>query len=214
MAAYQTINLLEWPRKQHFDFYRQFEQPFFSIGFNLDAKTLFNTVKQANGQFFHAYMYLILKTINASEPFRLRIVENQVRDYQHINGSCAMLAKDNTFRYVDFDFHEDYQQFSQGIVKAKAKAISQPFLYDGFDESQTHKNTVYMSVIPWISFTSFSHAWQGKDDSGVPRIVVGKMDDNFQMPMSIDVHHALVDGFHIGAFKEQLQKAFDEFKLD
>lgn len=214
MAEFNIINQQQWARSQHFEFYRTFEQPYFSIGFNLDAKGLFEKVKQADEQFFHAYMYLILRTVNLSEPFRLRIVENQVRDYQQINGSCAMLADDNTFRYVDFDFNDNYQAFSAGIVKAKTTAINRPFIYDQFEASQQHKNTVYMTVIPWINFTSFSHAWQSKDDSGVPRIVVGKMDAHHQLPISIDVHHALVDGIHVGVFSQALQQAFDEFSFN
>lgn len=214
MAEYNIIDQHQWARSQHFDYYRAFEQPYFSIGFNLDAKALFHTVKRAGGQFFHAYMYLILKTINLSEPFRLRIVENQVRDYQQINGSCAMLADDSTVRYVDFDFNDDFQQFVQTITREKALAIDKPFIHGEFNASQQHKNTVYMSVIPWVSFTHFSHAWAGKDDSGVPRIVVGKMDKNFCLPISIDVHHALVDGLHVGVFSEQLQQAFDRFVVE
>src|SRR5216684_2776419 len=52
------------------------------------------------------------------------------------------------------------------------------------------------TVLPWVSFTSFSHArnW-GREDS-VPRIAFGKFtkeNDRTLLPISVEVHHALMD---------------------
>ena len=63
-------------------------------------------------------------------------------------------------------------------------------------------------MIPWISFTSFAHARKpGKEDS-VPKIVFGKYtqkNDLTKTPVSVEVHHSLMDGIHVGKFFELFQ---------
>ena len=61
-----------------------------------------------------------------------------------------------------------------------------------------------------MSFTSFSHArnW-GREDS-VPKIAFGKFvkeTDRVLLPISVEVHHALVDGVHVGRFFTRLEEA-------
>jgi len=65
-------------------------------------------------------------------------------------------------------------------------------------------------VLPWISFTSFSHArnW-GREDS-VPKIAFGKFLKENQrtlLPFSVEVHHALMDGLHVGRYLSWLEEA-------
>jgi chloramphenicol O-acetyltransferase type A len=46
----------------------------------------------------------------------------------------------------------------------------------------------------------------------IPRISWGKYfrDDNLiKMPLSVQVHHALMDGFHVGRYFQQVQKYLD-----
>jgi len=69
---------------------------------------------------------------------------------------------------------------------------------------------IHFTTLPWISFTSFSHArnW-GRDDS-VPKIAFGrftKMEGSLLLPMSVEVHHALMDGLHVGRFVNHMEAA-------
>jgi chloramphenicol O-acetyltransferase type A len=71
-------------------------------------------------------------------------------------------------------------------------------------------DVIYHTTLPWLSFTSFAHArTKGRGDS-VPRIVFGKFSkegDRLMMPISVEVHHALVDGLHVGRFFNNLETA-------
>ncbi len=68
---------------------------------------------------------------------------------------------------------------------------------------------IHCSFIPWVNFTSFKHARKNDMDAfGIPKFVFGKFTDENNkkmMPFSIEVHHALMDGFHVGKFIEKLQ---------
>lgn len=217
--TYTLLDMQSWPRKQHFEFYKTFDQPFFQIGCDLDAKALFsycktNSCKDKPLPFFDAYLFLTMKTINQLEPFRCRVVDDEVRIYQKVMISVAVMAPDQTFRFCDIPYAANFQEFRENFKTAKDKAISEPFISEAFAANQANKGTVYMSVIPWVSFTSFNHASHSNDPNGIPRMVFGKMrKTDYSMPFAIDAHHAVVDGLHVGQFIEVLQGYFDKPEL-
>ncbi|HET6645746.1 MAG TPA: CatA-like O-acetyltransferase, partial [Pyrinomonadaceae bacterium] len=62
---------------------------------------------------------------------------------------------------------------------------------------------IHFSVLPWLSFTSFAHARNKGRAESVPKIAFGKFtreDDRMLLPISVEVHHALMDGLHVGKF--------------
>jgi chloramphenicol O-acetyltransferase type A len=63
--------------------------------------------------------------------------------------------------------------------------------------------------LPWVSFTSFSHARNWRQQDSIPRIAFGKFieeNDRILLPISVEVHHALVDGLHVGRFLMRLEE--------
>jgi chloramphenicol O-acetyltransferase type A len=73
----------------------------------------------------------------------------------------------------------------------------------------TSNNLIRYSVLPWIDFTSLSHARAFSRPDSCPRITFGKMtehDGKRSMPLSIHVNHALIDGRDLGQYLELLQE--------
>jgi len=209
--TYTLCDLNTWARKQHYSFYREFDQPYFNICCELDASTLYKYCRDRDLSFLNSYLYLTMSAANEVENFRFRMVEDEVRIYQQTAISVTQLAEDQTIRFSDIPYSSNFEDFSQKSLQAKKHATSRPFMSDTFTETQAILNTIYMSVIPWISFTSFSHATHGGGNNGIPRIVIGKMKkDDYKMPLSLDVHHALVDGLHVGQFVQDIQSRFDQ----
>lgn len=57
-----------------------------------------------------------------------------------------------------------------------------------------------------MSFTALTNPDGGPDDC-IPRISWGKLDGQgtgWTVPVSLQVHHALVDGIHVGTFYDAL----------
>ncbi len=72
-----------------------------------------------------------------------------------------------------------------------------------FDVESNRVDLIYYSVTPWVSFTSFKHASRFDNTNTVPRIVFGKNFDDgemLKMPVSVEVHHAMMDGIHVGKY--------------
>ncbi|NNE30464.1 MAG: hypothetical protein HKN16_12570, partial [Saprospiraceae bacterium] len=96
-----------WPRKHTFDFYKDFEDPFTSICARVEITDLLKKCKSSELNFTAASMFCSLRAVNEIQAFRLRLVGEEVRDYQVIHGGTTVLRDDDSFSYFYFDFVED-----------------------------------------------------------------------------------------------------------
>ena len=212
LSSYQLIDLASWPRAQHFQFFQGMNSPYFNICCELDATRLRAYCRAEGDSLFRAYLFLALKTINEQQPFRLRLVDGEIRDYQQISVSVVELCDDETFRFNNVDYDPVFESF-QANARASAEKIKQgPFMPTDFQGMEAALDTIHCSVIPWLSFTSFSHARNLAEIDSVPKVVFGKVREQHGrqlMPISVEVHHGLMDGLHVGRFVERLQALFD-----
>jgi len=75
---------------------------------------------------------------------------------------------------------------------------------------------LFMTSIPWVSFTGFMHPVKLSPADSVPRFAWGKFRGEGQktvMPLSVQGHHALMDGLHAGLFYEEFQRLSDNPEL-
>jgi chloramphenicol O-acetyltransferase type A len=71
------------------------------------------------------------------------------------------------------------------------------------------QNLIRFSVLPWFDFTSISHASNPGTQDSAPKITFGKITEvegRCMMPVSIHVHHGLVDGLHVAQFVEHFER--------
>jgi chloramphenicol O-acetyltransferase type A len=79
-------------------------------------------------------------------------------------------------------------------------------------ERYPYANLIRFSTLPWFDFTSISHARNFEFEDSAPRITFGKITETTgrrTLPVSIHVHHGLVDGSHVAEFIDGLQGCFD-----
>jgi len=66
----------------------------------------------------------------------------------------------------------------------------------------------FISNIPWVGFSSFTHPYFSRYAS-IPIVTTGKFQKsgaNVVMPVALQVHHSLVDGYHLGQFYSLLEE--------
>lgn len=76
------------------------------------------------------------------------------------------------------------------------------------------ENNFPVSMIPWISFEGFNLNIQTGYDYLLPIFTMGKFyceNGRWLLPFSIQVHHAVCDGFHTSRFLRELQELLDQF---
>ncbi|MDQ9091492.1 CatA-like O-acetyltransferase [Pseudoalteromonas haloplanktis] len=205
------IDLTTWPREQHFSLFKEFTQPYFNVCVQLDVGALYQSCKVQQCSFFHAYIYAALQASNTYQPMLLRIIDNQPWQLATQRASVVELADDNTFRFSYLLQQSSFADFQEHASAVSLAAKQQPLFSEAFSCTEGQADLLHISVLPWLDFMSFSHAFNQTDNFGIPKLVFGKFNAKTgKMPLSIDVHHALMDGLHVAKFVEQLQLCIDE----
>ena len=208
------INLETWPRYEQFKVFRTWEYPHFSICANVDLTTFYKFAKHQGVSINVAIIYALARTANEIIEFRYRIRGNEVIVHEVVHPSSTFLVDRNNFTFCTFDYEVDFKKF---VTKAPAQisyAREHPSLEDPSDDDR-----LFMTAIPWVSFTSFMHPLKLNPADFVPRFAWGKFfkqGDALMMPLSVQGHHAVMDGIHVGEFYEILGSYFHnpEFILD
>ena len=205
------LDLAAWPRRDAFDYFRGFDKPYFNVCTRLDVARLKQAVADSRrGGLALAYHFIALNLANALEPFRYRLDGARVRIHPQVDGSTTVLRDDGSFGFADLAHHADFASFAaQGAAAIEAARSGRP----PFEPKPDDSARIHFTTLPWLHFTSFSHArnW-GREDS-VPKLAFGRIEADGArawMPLSVEVHHALMDGLHVGQFVQGFEAALRE----
>lgn len=204
----KIIDPENWNRKEHFEFFIKYDEPFFGFTLKLNCEKAYRFCKDQKIPFYAFYLYCSNRAVNEVENFRYRIQGNQVVEYDKINISATMARPDKTFGFSYIEFDENFETFFSRFREEKERVVSSKSLVSPRMDDQT----VHYTSLPWIDFTSMSHARNFRNNDSCPKISFGKLDKekgSFEMPVSIHAHHALVDGYHIGKLIEKIQEKLD-----
>jgi chloramphenicol O-acetyltransferase type A len=200
----QKIDLATWTRKEHFEFFSTFEEPFFGITTPIDMTVAYEKAKVLQIPFFVYYLHKTIAAVNQVENFRYRIEENEVVLYNEIDASATIMREDKTFGFSFMKFHSNIDEFTK-IAETEIERIQ---VTPGLFTREFPTNIIHFSAIPWINFTSLTHSRSYTLPDSCPKVSWGKlMEENGKKTMSMAVmaHHGLVDGYHMGLFVEALQ---------
>ncbi|HVS83805.1 MAG TPA: chloramphenicol acetyltransferase [Pyrinomonadaceae bacterium] len=205
MAKY--LDLANWARRDVFEFFRGFDKPYFNICTRLDVTNLLTFLRLCpNVSVSLAYHYFALRTANEIEPFRYRLREGKVIVHDVIHGGTTVLLPNDSFTMAYFDYDEDFEKF---VAEAK-RAVEDAQSVGRFAVRLNDDARIHFTTLPWFSFTSFSHARNWGQEDSVPKIAFGKFtqeNDRILLPFSVEVHHALMDGLHVGQYMKSLEEA-------
>ena len=199
------IDLNNWNRRSHFYFFKDYDNPFYNICCNIEITTLHNFCRENKASFFLTSLFLATSAANQIEELKYRIEGDEVYCYDKIHPYSTILKDDNTFIFCEFTFNKNYR-----IFKGSAdKIISNEKKKNGSLSSKDRNDVIHFTTIPWISLTSISHARNFNTCDSIPKMVFGKFYKSYKelvIPFSIEVNHALVDGYHIGQFLEKFEE--------
>jgi chloramphenicol O-acetyltransferase type A len=202
---FSKLDIEKWDRKSTFEFFREYEDPFFNITANLDVSRLYGFCKEKDLAFSLTALYYSLVAANEIREFRIRLVKDKLVEFDRIHATQTILNDDETFSFAYFEMKDEVFEFN----RAGKAAVEKYKRLKSFDVESNRADLIYYSVIPWISFTSFKHASRHDNRQTVPRMVFGKLfDDDARklMPLSVEVNHSIIDGFHVGKFFNRFQE--------
>ena len=200
----RNIDMKTWPRRNHFRLFSTFNHPHFNMCVNVDMTAFYPFVKRNGYSLTISMVYIIARASNAIPEFRQRVRGDQVVEHEIVNPSFTILIDKDLFSFCDVEYVEDFSEFASRAGNSIALVKAHPDL----ENTPEKDDMLYMTPIPWVSFTSFTHPMQFHPADSIPRFAWGKCfqeGDSLKMPLSVQGHHAVMDGIHMGRFYERLE---------
>ncbi|MDD7793505.1 chloramphenicol acetyltransferase [Clostridium sp. 'White wine YQ'] len=202
------IDMDNWKRKDHYKFFKEFEYPHFNIGGNVDITKFYKYIKENKLPFFVSTLYAVSKAANNIKEFRFRIREDRVIEHEVVHPSFTVLADEELFGFCTSNFIDDFKDFKSNTLKDINDVKNNVIIKN----EPGRDDLLYTTCIPWISFTNIIHPLHMNPVDSIPRIAWGKYFEEggkIKMPISVQLHHALADGIHIGKYFNILQEILD-----
>ena len=202
------IDIENWPRRESYELFRTFGFPYFSITANVDVTALRAAARERKTSFTIGLVYVLSRAANAIPAFRQRMEDDGVVEYSVVHPSITILADNDQFRFCSLRYVETFADFAAGAKERIEQARKANSVWPESDRD----DFLFMTSLPWIAFTAMVHPAPLDPPDSVPRFAWGKYeerDGRTAMPLNVQVHHALLDGVHVGRYFELVQDLLD-----
>ena len=206
---FRLIDLDTWPRRPYFEHYAHDVPCTYSICRDLDITNL----RQRQLRLYPTMLYLLTEQVNRYVEFRTSMdEEGRLGIFDDMHPCYTVFHRETeTFSNIWTEFHPDYQTFC-------ARFAEDQQLYghlEGFSpKPHTPENTFPVSMIPWTDFTGFHLHLDKGSRYFLPIFTMGRFtqsDGRCRMPLAMQVHHGVCDGYHAARFLNGLQERIDTF---
>ena len=201
----KVIDISDPHRKKHFDFFRNMTMPHFSVVATVEIQELVAFVRENGMHFSSVVVYLLSRAANDIPELRRRIRGDQVIEHPSVHPSFTVETEiSDAFSFCYVEYISDYLKFNNNLKISMEKMRTEP----SFEDEEGRDDYLFLSSIPWLHFTSITHAMHLENVDSVPRITWGKYlkkKKKTVMPVSVQAHHAVVDGKHVSRFFAALQ---------
>ncbi len=205
----KKVNLETWPRAAQFRFFREYDRPHYATTVRVNVTNLMEHRKARGLSPFRHTIWAIGKGLHAVPELCMRFKGESVTQYRRLLLSPTIPLENGDFRYTYLAWNPDRTRFD-GHAAEKIAEVREGAPLNANDG--TIEDVAYLSCLPWLDYTSLDNALPGPDDC-IPRISWGKIVEGvrgFEMAMTLQVHHALVDGLQVGQFFEATETALAE----
>lgn len=200
--SFREIQLSEYPRKAHFEYFSSMSYPYVGVTVNVDVTELHSLCKQKGWSFYLAFMHLAALSADTVPALRQRIHDGVIREYDTCPTSHTEPLSDGTYCYCTLRHDMTLDEYMDYAKKERKRAVERGTI----EEDAEVESCYFVSCLPWVGYTALVQPVGGDSN---PRITWGKYEEQsgrIMMPVSLLAHHALVDGRHIGEFYDKLNE--------
>ncbi|MCL1828398.1 MAG: CatA-like O-acetyltransferase [Oscillospiraceae bacterium] len=199
----EIIDKSKWPRREHFEFFSPFSDPFFSLTFSLDVTKLYEYTKAKGLSFYYSLCWLTAKAMNGVEAFKYKIRGDDILLTDELIPSFTDIRQNSDLFYiVTLPAGDDMEDF---CFRAGEKSRAQQKFIDWEEENDS---LIYITCLPWFEMTAFKNEKDVDKDDSIPRVAWGKYvrrNGALILHYSLELNHRLTDGRHAGLFYQKLE---------
>lgn len=203
------VDLDAWPRAAQYRWFRTYDRPHYATTSRLDVSHVVARRGADGLSVYRASLFAIGCGLHAVPELLMRFRGDTVVRHDTIDLSMPVPTPKGSFNYAYVPYLRDFADFdlqAKAVLEQIAQSDDLNAVGAGTD------NVAFLSCMPWLDYTSINNAMPHKDDC-IPRVTWGKYvpeADRWKMAMTLEVHHALVDGAQVGAFFAAVQAALDD----
>lgn len=201
---FEKIDRSCWTRNEYF------EQYFTNVPctYSMTVKVNITPIKEKGIKLYPAMLYYIATIVNRHSEFRTAIDRaGELGVYDEMMPSYTIFHKDTeTFSDLWTAYTPDLEAFSAAYEDDMRKYGSK---HGMIGKPNVPENVFTVSMIPWSTFEGFNLNLQKGYDYLIPIFTMGKYYQEVgqtMLPLAIQVHHAVCDGFHVCRFVNELQE--------
>lgn len=203
---YTMIDIKKWSRGKLFKSYIDNLRIVMSLTVDIDVTKLIEFSKSNNLKFYPSMIWIVSKIVNAHDEFKYSWDSNgNLIKWEYVSPSYTDFHKEDenftklvtTFSDDLFDFHTRYMNDKEKYKNQRAFIEMQPLNF--FD----------VSCLPWIKYKHFDVHVFDEGKFLPPVITWGKYEiehGKYIMPVTMNIHHAVADGFHLSRFFNEVQE--------
>ena len=203
---YNKISLENWKRGDVFKHFIDNLRCVINITADINVSDLRAFCKSENYRFYPTFIYIVTKAINSRDEFKMGYDESgDLILWDEVFPIYPVINPDSeTPVRLVAAYQSDFQTFYGQIISDMESGKTD----GGIEHAYKERNTFDVSCLPWVHYKSCDlHVF----DSGTylaPVITWGKFEEQngeYKMPLTMQIHHAVADGFHISRFFEDVQ---------
>ena len=207
--TYHIVDRSTWSRGALFQYYLDSMRVVMSLTVDMDVTPLVRYVKGRGLKFYPALIWAVSRVINAHDEFKYGwdTSGNLIR-WDVVSPSYAH------FHREDENFTKLVTEYAERLPEFHARFLRDRERYRTLRAVVEHQPPNHFDVpcLPWVRYRSFDmHIF----DSGTylaPVVTWGKYEQEGArtvLPVSMNIHHAVADGFHLSRFFLALQELLD-----
>ncbi|GKZ02219.1 type A chloramphenicol O-acetyltransferase [Paraclostridium bifermentans] len=206
--SFKIINKETWDRKEYFEHYFSEVPCTYSMTVKLDI----TKIKNSNKKIYPTMLYFITKVVDNHSEFRTAFnMDGELGVFDEMIPCYTVFNQDTeTFTNIWTEYSDDYDVFCKSYEKYIELFSSVKGM---IAKPNIPPNHFPVSMIPWTTFEGFNLNLQKGYNYLLPIFTMGKYSEvngQYLMPLAIQVHHAVCDGFHVCRFVNELQELIEE----
>ena len=179
----------------------------YSMTVRVGVEKTYDYSKKNNLSFFNLSLACILEGLNDIPEFKRRIIDNNVYEFEKINGITPILQKDNSIKELEIEPLSNYDSIKSWNDNIQKKKVNiDKYQYDLDFLLRDEEPIANLSCIPWIDFDSMTNMIVSPNQI-MPIISWGKL-VNGRIPVSLTASHIFIFGYHFKLFYENIEKYF------
>jgi len=197
-------------RTSQFAFFDAYENPSVNITAEASCADFVSAAKARGLPPFAILLQGIGRTSLDIENFRWRALEGRLCEVSELKLSHTVLGSSQQLNFSTIPYLSDLGAFVEAYRADQAEAARTEELRL---VSLEDRDYLFVTCLPWLRFTAIEHPIASYADDSIPKVAIGRFDhveDRVTFPISVQVHHGLVDGLHIHQYIQRLEEVMAE----